>query len=119
MSSRTFITGSTPLAAPWTPLIGSLVALRFVRFRATPPPRFDSWAALFHALVMEFRSSSTFRRKQDTSSPRAFLPEFRKVGVAGCSLPVMISSAIWVASFSFPRARYSAFATTLSSKRSR
>lgn len=85
--------------------MGSRFPLRLLRLIATPPPRLESCAPLFHTRPMELRLSSTLRRKQETKSPLACLPELRKVGVAGCSLPVIISSAILVACFSFPCAR--------------
>ena len=46
--------------------------------------------------------SSMRSRKQETSSPRAFLPAFRKVGVAGWKRPVMISSTSFIAKFFIP-----------------
>lgn len=85
--------------------MGSLFPRRLLRLIATPPPRLESCAALFHTRPMLFKSSSTLSRKQDTRSPRAAFPLLRKVGVAGCRRPVMISSASWVACFSFPCAR--------------
>jgi len=93
--------------------IGKRILL--VSERATPPPRLESCSAELMERPMLSILSSTRSRKQETSSPRLFLPAFRNVGVAGWKRPEMISSTRLRASCSSPRARESATMQTRSS----
>ena len=76
-----------------------------VSSNATPPPRLDSCSAELMARPIDSMLSSMRSRKQETSSPRCFLPELRNVGVAGWKRPSMISSTSLAARSSSPRAR--------------
>src|SRR5699024_10651379 len=98
------MTGMTP--EDWFSifLIGAPDSRMFVRANATPPPRLDSCRAELIDRPIDSMLSSMRSRKQETSSPRCFLPALRKVGVAGWKRPVMISSTSWGASVSSPRA---------------
>jgi hypothetical protein len=89
-------------------LIGAPASRILVSDSATPPPRFDSCSAELMPRAMLSMLSSTRSRKQDTSSPRCFLPALRKVGVAGWKRPAMISSTMSRRSASLPCASASA-----------
>ncbi|MCY1302184.1 hypothetical protein D9M70_518300 [compost metagenome] len=96
-------------------LIGAPISLMLVSDSATPPPRLESCNAELIARPMLSILSSTLSKKQETSSPRCFLPALRKVGVAGWKRPEMISSTRSRASCSFPRASVIATIQTRSS----
>ena len=71
------------------------------------------------ALEIDSMLSSIRSRKHETNSPRCFLPQFKKVGVAGWKRPEMISSTMEIAMSSLPSASAKATITTRSSNRSR
>ncbi|SLH25407.1 Uncharacterised protein [Mycobacteroides abscessus subsp. abscessus] len=100
-------------------LIGAPCSRMLLSSSATPPPRLDSCRAELMERPMDSMLSSMRSRKHDTGSPRCFLPELRKVGVAGWKRPSMISSTSLRASSSSPAASVSATMHTRSSKRSR
>ena len=83
LSSKSFITGTTPDAAPSIPLIGAPASRRFDRLIPTPPPIRDNCKAELIARPIEFMLSVTSNKKHETNSPRRFLPAFKYVGVAG------------------------------------
>jgi hypothetical protein len=100
-------------------LIGAPCSRMLLSSNATPPPRLDSCRAELIDRPIDSMLSSMRSRKQETGSPRCFLPEFKKVGVAGWNRPSMISSTSFSARPVSPDARVSATMTTRSSKRSR
>ena len=75
-------------------LIGAPTSRMLVSAKATPPPRLESCSAELMDRPIDSMLSSMRSRKQETSSPRCFLPAFRNVGVAGWKRPSMISSTI-------------------------
>ena len=64
-------------------LMGAPASRRLESKNATPPPRLESCSAELTARPIDSMLSSMRNRKQETSSPRCCLPQFKKVGVAG------------------------------------
>ena len=102
------MTGTTPEPAFSIPFIAAPASRRLDKLTPTPPPRLESCREEFNARPIDSILSWTSIKKQETISPRRFLPAFRKVGVAICRRCSICSSAICQAKSSSPSAKYKA-----------